>query len=172
MNAKVIFLLKRDLDYKLKQISNKDWEKKVWIFLGLSVRGNPDKTSLTPSSFADPLWFASLCWRPLLSLFSEALRISFSLCSSLDIRLFTYAFSCSLLRSSRRILPILASFLTFLRVFLDSLYAFYLLLSLIALSLSFQPILLKTLLHELELWEFSSGWQSFSSVGIVALRVE
>ena len=150
MNAKVIFLLKRDLDYKLKQISNKDWEKKVWIFLGLSVRGNPDKTPLTPSSFADPLWFASLCWRPLLSLFSEALRISFSLCSSLDIRLFTYAFSCSLLRSSRRILPILASFLTFLRVFLDSLYAFYLLLSLIALSLSFQPILLKTLLHELK----------------------
>ena len=165
MNAKVIFLLKRDLDYKLKQISNKDWEKKVWIFLGL-------KTSLAPSSFADPLWFASLCWRPLLSLFSEALRISFSLCSSLDIRLFTYAFSCSLLRSSRRILPILASFLTFLRVFLDSLYAFYLLLSLIALSLSFQPILLKTLLHELKLWEFSSGWQSFSSVSIVALRVE
>ena len=66
MNAKVIVLLKRDLDYKLKQISNKDWEKKVWIFLGLSVRGNPDKTPLTPSSFADPLWFASLCWRPLL----------------------------------------------------------------------------------------------------------
>ena len=120
-------------------------------FLGLSVRGNPDKTPLTPSSFADPLWFASLCWRPLLSLFSEALRISLSLCSSLDIRLFTYAFSCSLLRSSRCILPILASFLTFLRVFLDWLYSFYLLLSLIALSLSFQPILLKTLLHELEL---------------------
>ena len=69
-----------------------------------------------------------------------ALCISLSLCSSLDIRLFTYAFSCSILRSSRRILPILASFLTFARVFLDSLYAFYFLLSLVALSLSFQPI--------------------------------
>ena len=69
-----------------------------------------------------------------------ALCISFSRCSSLDIRLFTYAFSCSILRSSRRILPILASFLTFARVFLDSLYAFYFLLSLVALSLSFQPI--------------------------------
>ena len=72
--------------------------------------------------------------------FSGALCISFSRCSLLDIRLFTYTFYCSLWRSSRRILPILASFLTFFRVFLDSLYAFYFLLSLVALSLSFQPI--------------------------------
>ena len=72
--------------------------------------------------------------------FSGALCISFSRCFLLDIRLFTYAFYCSLSRSSRRILPILASFLTFLRVFLNSLYAFYFLLSLVALSLSFQPI--------------------------------
>ena len=42
--------------------------------------------------------------------------------------------------SSRRFLLILASVLTFLRVILDSLDAFYLLLSLAALSLSFQPI--------------------------------
>ena len=72
--------------------------------------------------------------------FSGALCISFSRCSLLDIRLFTYTFYCSLWRSSRRILPILASCLTFFRVFLDSLYAFYFLLSLVALSLSFQPI--------------------------------
>ena len=72
--------------------------------------------------------------------FQERLCISFSRCSSLDIRLFTYAFYCSLLRSSRRILPILASFLTFLRDFLDSLYTVYLLLSSVALSLYTQPI--------------------------------
>ena len=114
--------------------------KKVWIFLDLSVRENPDKTQLTSSSFVDPLWFASLCWWPLFSLFSGALCISFSCCSSLDICLFTYVFSCSLSRPSRHILPILASFLTFLRVFVDSLYAFYFLLSLVALSLSFRPI--------------------------------
>ena len=46
---------------------------------------------------------------------------------------FTYAFSCSLPCSSRRILPIFASFLTFLRIFLDSLYTFSFLLSLVAL---------------------------------------
>ena len=67
-------------------------------------------------------------------MFSEFLRISFSLGSSLDIHLFTYAFSCSFARSSRRILPTLASSLTFLSVFLDSLYAFYFLLSLIVVS--------------------------------------
>ena len=63
-----------------------------------------------------------------------------SRCSSLNIRLFSYAFSCSLSRSSRRILLILASFLTFLRVFFDSLYGFYFLLSLVSPSLSLQII--------------------------------
>ena len=57
-----------------------------------------------------------------------------------DIRLFTYAFSCLLLLSSRRILPILASFLSFMCVFLESLSAYYFLPSLIALSLSLQFI--------------------------------
>ena len=51
--------------------------------------------------------------------------ISFLRCSSLDIRFYTYVFSCSLSRSFRRILLILVSSLTFLRVFLDSLYVFY-----------------------------------------------
>ena len=86
MQVRVIVLPKRDLNYKLKQVSNEVWEKKFWIFLGLSVRENPDKTRLTSSSFSDPLWFASLCWWPLFSLFSGALCISFSRCSSLDIR--------------------------------------------------------------------------------------
>ena len=60
--------------------------------------------------------------------FQERLYISFSRCSSLDIGLFTSVFSCSLSRSSGRILPVLVSSLTFLRVFPDSLYAFYFLL--------------------------------------------
>ena len=123
--------------------------------MGLSVGENPDKTRLTSPSFLDPLWFASLCWWPFFSLFSGALCISFSRCPSLDIRLFTYAFSCSLLRSSRCIQPVLATFLTFFRVFLGSLDAFYSSLSLVALSLSFQPIFTQTpFLHELELKQF------------------
>ena len=64
--------------------------------------------------------------------FQERLCISFSRRSTLDIRLFTYVFSCSLLRSSRRILPILGSSLTFFRVLLDSLYVFYLFFFLVA----------------------------------------
>ena len=47
MNAKVIVLLKRDSNYKLKLVSN---GKK-----GLSVRGNPNKTRFTSSTFSDPL---------------------------------------------------------------------------------------------------------------------
>ena len=43
--------------------------------------------------------------------FQERLCIFFSRCYSLDVRLFTYAFYCSLSCSSRRVLPILASFL-------------------------------------------------------------
>ena len=71
--------------------------------------------------------------------FQERLRISFSRYFSLDICLFTCAFSCSLSRSSRRVLPILAPVLTFLRDFLDSLYAVYPLVFLVGLSLSIQP---------------------------------
>ena len=65
-------------------------------------------------------------------------------CFSLDIRLFTYISSCSLSRSSLRLLSILVSSLTFLHVFLDSLYAFYFLLFSVALSLSFRLFSLKT----------------------------
>ena len=69
-----------------------------------------------------------------------------TLCFSLDIRLFTYISSCSLSHSSRRLLSILVSSLTFLHVFLDSLYT---LLFSVALSLSFY-FHSKPSLHELE----------------------
>ena len=38
MDAEVIVLPKRDLKYKVKILSNNDWWKKVWIFVGLNVR--------------------------------------------------------------------------------------------------------------------------------------
>ena len=136
------------------------------------MRGNLDETRLTSSSFSEPLWFASLWWWPLFSLFSGALCISFSPYGSLNIRLSRYAFYCSLSRSSCRFLLVLTSFLTLLRVFLDSLDAFYLLLSSVALSISFQPIFhSKTCLHR-RIIKISRGWQSFSSASIVALRVD
>ena len=42
MYAKVIVLPKHDLNYKLKLVSNEDWEKRFEFFLGLIVRENPD----------------------------------------------------------------------------------------------------------------------------------
>ena len=61
MNAKVIVLLKRDLNYKLRLASNEDSEKRFKFFLGLSEGENPDKTQLTSSSFSNPLCSASFC---------------------------------------------------------------------------------------------------------------
>ena len=122
-------------------MSNEDWLRKKFEFFRVLAR---EKTQIRHDS--PPFLLRILCSSLLFlaNLFSvsfqEWLFVSFSRCSSLDICLFTYALYCSLSRSSRRILPILASFLTFFGVFIDSLYAFYFLLSLVALSLSFQPI--------------------------------
>ena len=69
-----------------------------------------------------------------------------------------------------------ASFLTFLRVFLDSLYAFYSLLSEVALSLSFQPTLIENSLFSTDLnydnFQFPPVDKASSSVDIVVLRVD
>ena len=118
---------------------------------------------LCSSLFVDDLF--SVC-------FQEGLCISFSLCSSLDICLFTYVFSCSLSRSFHRILHILVSSLTFLGVFLDLLYV---ITSCFFGSLSLFLFILfsrKTLSPQTWIITISSRWQSFSSAGIVALRVD
>ena len=125
MKAKVIVLPKRDFSYKLKLVSNGDCLKRFAFFWALALEKTQIRHDLPPrlsrilcSSFlfVDDLF--SVC-------FQERLCISFSRCSSLDMSLFTYVFSCSLSRSFHRILPILVSSLTILRVFLDPLYVFY-----------------------------------------------
>ena len=130
--------------------SNEDWERNVWIVPGLSVRESPDNTtyllfflgsfvvrfSLLMSSFQSVFW-SSLYF---------LLKLLFARYSP-----FTYSFSCSLSRSSRRILPILA----FLRTF----WAFFstlfmpLLLAFFGRSVSFFPAYIrsKPFLHELKL---------------------
>ena len=154
MNARDIVLPKRDLDYKVKLVSNDDWLKKVWIFLVLSARENPHKAQLTSPSFSNPL-----C-----SLFSWALLISFLRCSSLDICLFTYAFSCSLSRFSRRILPTLAPFLL-LYAFLSTGFTPFTSCFLWSLCLFLSSLLsLKTLFPRTWIITVSPGWQSFSTM--------
>ena len=106
--------------------------KKVWIFLGLSVRENPDKTRLTFSSFSDPLWFASLYWWPLFSLFSGAslyvlLALLFARYSPFNLCLFLFSFA----------------FCIFWCALFDRSVSFY--------TTYFHS---KPSLHELELWQF------------------
>ena len=141
MKVKVVVLPKRDFNYKLKLALNGGCKKRFEFFWALALEKTQIRHDLSPLLsrifcrsllFVDDLF--SVC-------FQERLCISFSRCSSLDIRLYTYVFSCSLPHSFRRILPILVPSLTFLRVFLDSLYVFYFLFFfLVARSLSFHPI--------------------------------
>ena len=128
--------------------------KKVWIFLGLSVRENPDKTRLIFYSFSDPLWFASVYWWPLFSLFSGAslnvlLALLFARYSPFYLCLFLFSFAFCIFWCP----------LTFLRVFLDSPYAFYFFFFVCFFfdrSVSFYTTYFhsKLSLHELELRQF------------------
>ena len=131
MKAKVIVLPKRDFSYKLKLVSNGDCLKRFAFFWALALEKTQIRHDLPPrlsrilcSSFlfVDDLF--SVC-------FQERLCISFWRCSSLDICLFIYVFSCSLSRSFHRILPIVVSSQTIFRVFIDSLYFFYFLFFLV-----------------------------------------
>ena len=131
MKAKVIVLPKRDFSYKLKLVSNDDCLKRFAFFLASALEKTQIRHDLPPrlsrilcSSFlfVDDLF--SVC-------FQERLCISFCRCSSLDICLFIYVFSCSLSRSFHRILPFVVSSQTILRFFIDSLYFFYFLFFLV-----------------------------------------
>ena len=119
--------------------------KKVWIFLGLSVRENPDKTRLTFSSISDPLWFASLYWWPLFSLFSGeslyVLALLFARYSPFYLCLFLFSF---FLLSRSEYFGVLSNFLArFSRLTLRLLpLVFFVCVCVffITLSLSTQPI--------------------------------
>ena len=103
--------------------------KKVWIFLGLSVRENPDKTRLTFSSISDPLWFASLYWWPLFSLFSGeslyVLALLFARYSPFYLCLFLFSFfllSCAFF--STHLTPFTSCFFCVCVCFFLSLFLF------------------------------------------------
>ena len=158
MNAKVIALPKRDFNFNWSYYQTTIGKKRFEFFRALAWEKTQIRHDLPPLlSRMTP--FQSVFWSSLYFLLG---------CSSLDFRVFTYVFSCSLSRSSHRTLPILVSSLTLWRVFLDSLYAFYSLLFSVALSLSIRPIFTQTLSPRT--WvTISCRWQSFSSAGIVAL---
>ena len=120
MKAKVIVLPKRDFSYKLKLVLNDDFLKRFAFFWASALEKTQIRHDLPPrlsrilfSSFlfVDDLF--SVC-------FQERLCISFWRCSSLDICLFIYVFSCSLSRSFRRILPIVVSSQTISCAFLST----------------------------------------------------
>ena len=142
--------------------------KKVLIFLGLSMREIPDETRIT-SSFSEPFWFASLCWWTFFGLFSRALCISFSRCSSLDIRFF---YICLILFSFAFLSPFSTYFSVLSTRFFSIRLTPFISCFLWPLYLSFQPFSLKTLSPRSWIITISWGWQSFSSTGIVTLRVD
>ena len=117
--------------------------------------------------------FASLCWWPLVSLFLGASLYFLLALLFARYLLFYLCLSRSPSRSFHRNSTVLVSSLTFLRVFLDSLYVFYFLFLFWSLSLFlFILFSLKTLSPQTWIITISSRWQCFSSAGIVALRVD
>ena len=105
----------------------------------------------------------SLCCWPLFSLFSGALS-TFSRWSSLDIRHFTSAFSCSLSSSPRCVLPILRPINPHFAFFSTRSTSFQFFLSLVSLSLSTSSLFSLEILSP---WTWivviSSVWKSFGS---------
>ena len=140
------------------------------FFLSLSVRENPDRTRLTSSSFADPLQFASLYWRPLFCLFSEATL--YFLLASFFARNSPF-YLCSLLLSFMFLSPYSAYFgvlCNFLARF-SGLALRRLLVAFFGRSVSLYPAYfqLKPSLHELELWQFLSNLLRISKAKLFLL---
>ena len=131
MKAKVIVLPKRDFSYKLKLVLNDDFLRRFAFFWASALEKTQIRHDLPPR--LSRILFSSFLFVDDLFLvcFQERLCISFWRCSSLDICLFIYFFSCSLSRSFHRILPFVVSSQTILRVFIDSLYFFYFLFFLV-----------------------------------------
>ena len=134
--------------------------------MGPRVRENPDKAQLiiTSSSFADRLYFASLCWWPLFSLFSGAslsflLALLFARYSPFYSCLFLFSFAFLSLYSAY--FSVLSNFLArFSRLALH-----LLLLAFLGRSASFFPAYFHSNPFLLRL-------KSFSIASIVALRVD
>ena len=105
----------------------------------------------------------SLCCWPLFSLFSGALS-TFLRWSSLDIRHFASAFSCSLSSSPRCVLPILRPINPHFAFFSTRSTSFQFFLSLVSLSLSISSLFSLEILSQ---WTWivviSSVWKSFGS---------
>ena len=138
MNAKVIVLPKRGLNYKLKLVSSEDWEKRFEFFWALAKEKTQIRSDLPPLLSQILLRF-SLLMIPFQSVFWSSLYILLTLLFARYSLFYLYLFLFSFAFLSPYYVYFNV-FQTFLRVFLDSLYAFYFLLSLVALSLSFRPM--------------------------------
>ena len=131
MKDKFIVLPKRNFNFKLKLNQTTIVKKTFEFFWALALEKTQIRHGL-PTRLSRILCSSLLFINDLFSVcFQERLGISFSRYSSLDICLFTYVF----LVLFRVPFTVLVSSLTFLRVFLDSLYVFYFLSFFRSLSL-------------------------------------
>ena len=162
MSAKVIVLLKRDLNYKPRFVSNEEWGKKVWIFLGLSVRGNLDKTRLSlPPLLSRILWgslpfvddpFQFVFW------ISSYFILTWLLARYSPLYLCLFLFSSAFLSPYSAYFSVFSNFLV---RFFSTRFTPFTSCFLWLLSLSCQPISLKTLSPRTWIKTISSAWQSF-----------
>ena len=152
----VIVLRKRDLNYKLKLVSNEDWEKRFKFFWAVAW----EKTTFVVRFSLLMTTFQSVFWSSLYFL----LTLLFARYSPLYVSLLLFSFAFP--SPHFAYFSFLSNFLArFSRLALRLL----LLASLVPLSLSFS---LKTLSPRTWIITIFSGWESFSSAGIVALRVD
>ena len=84
-------------------VSNDDWLEIFKFIWALAWENAQTKLNLLPILSRLPCSSVPLCCWPLFSLFSGALCLSFSRCSSLVIRRFVLVFSCPLWYSSQRV---------------------------------------------------------------------
>ena len=148
---------------------NQQLVKKVWIFPSLNVKKKKKKTQrrLNLPSLFSPILCSSFLFVD--DLFLVCFLELFVFPSNVALRRWIFAFrlnafSSSLSRSSRRILPIFVSFLAPFTPFTSCFLS-------VTLSLSFQPILTQNS-SSTQITIISSGWKSCSNAGINALQAD
>ena len=161
----VIVLRKRDLNYKLKLVSNEDWEKRFKFFWAVAW----EKTTFVVRFSLLMTTFQSVFWSSLYFL----LTLLFARYSPLYVSLFLFSFAFP--SPHFAYFSFLSNFLAFFSTRFTPFTSCCLPLSScclpssVPLSLSFS---LKTLSPRTWIITIFSGWESFSSAGIVALRVD
>ena len=172
MNKNVIVLPKRDFNYKPKLVSNEDWKKRFEFFRALAREKTQMRHDLPPLLSRSLLVRFSLLMTPFQFVFWSSsyfpLTLLFAGYSPFYICLFLFSFA--FLSPFSAYFSVLFNFLA--RFFSTRLTPFTSCCLWPLCLFHSSPFSLKTLSPPTWIITISCGWQSFSSAGIVALRVD